>query len=59
MHPPQLLGVDVRYFVKGTARRHEDVDPERKQRLLRWSAARLAGSSVPVSTLYPDVASKP
>ena len=59
MHPPQLLGVDIRYFVKGTARRHEDVDSERKQRLLRWSAARLAGTSVPVATLYPDVASNP
>ena len=58
MHPPQLLGADVRYFVKGSAHRHEDVDPERKQRLLRWSEGRLAGTSVPLATLYPDVTSK-
>jgi sulfotransferase family protein len=56
MHPPQILGTDVRYFVKGTSTRHEDVDPERKQRLSRWSAGRLAGTAFPLARYYPDLA---
>ena len=55
MHPPTLLGVDVRYFVKGTARRYEDVEPGRKQRLLSWSGSRLAGDVAPIAGLYPDI----
>ncbi len=55
MHPPTLLGVDVRYFVKGTARRHDDVDPERKRRLLAWAGSLLGGESAPLAGLYPDI----
>jgi hypothetical protein len=56
MHPPQLLGTDVRFFVKGTGSRYDDVDPARRQRLARWSTARLAGSSFPLARYYPDLA---
>jgi aryl sulfotransferase len=58
MHPPQLLGADVRYFLKGTAKRHEDVAPERKQRLCHWCAGRLAGTAFPLASYYPDVADR-
>jgi len=54
MHPPTVLGTDVRYFAKGTATRQDDVDPARRERLSHWSAERL-GTRFPLARYYPDV----
>ena len=56
MHPPHILAIDAALFVKGTADRHADVSPERRERLLQWAGAGLAKSNYPLERVYPDVA---
>lgn len=56
MHPPQLLGVDARFFVRGSADRHADVAPDRRQRLSAWCAGQLGQGDFPLAQYYPDVA---
>ncbi len=55
MHPPQLLGVDARLFVRGTADRHADVPEDQRRRLAAWCRERLAGGRFPLERVYPDV----
>ncbi|MDX2122366.1 MAG: sulfotransferase domain-containing protein [Gemmatimonadota bacterium] len=55
MHPPHILQTNAELFVRGTADRHLDVPEDVRQRILAWSARELAGSDVPVATVYPDL----
>ncbi len=56
MHPPHILQTNAELFVSGTADRHKDVPQDIQQRIARWSAEQMAGSSFPLARAYPDVA---
>lgn len=56
MHPPHILQTNAEMFVSGAAERHLDVPEEARERVRRWAAAGMAGSTFPLATAYPDVA---
>ncbi len=57
MHPPHLLQSDAELFVSGSADRHKDVPDDVRKRIAVWTVQEMAGSSFPLSKMYPDVVS--
>jgi len=56
MAPPTMFSVSGGQFLaSGKERRHEDVTPEIKARILRYTAEALSGKTYPVGQFYPDV----
>jgi len=56
MAPPTMFSVaGGQFLASGKERRHEDVTPEIRERILRYTAQALAGKTYPVSQFYPDV----
>jgi hypothetical protein len=56
MAPPTMFSVaGGQFLASGKERRHEDVSPEIKERILRYTAGALEGKSYPVRKFYPDV----
>ena len=56
MQPPHVLQTNARLFVRGTADRHLDVPKDMRERILRWAAVEMRGSTFPLASAYPDLA---
>lgn len=57
MSPPSMYSVAAGQFLaKGSERRHDDVTPDVKQRVLEYCRRELATAEYPASTYYPDLA---
>ena len=56
MAPPTMFSVaGGQFLASGKERRHEDVTPEVRDRILKYTSQALAGSTYPVGQFYPDV----
>lgn len=60
MAPPTMFSVDGGEFMaSGKEKRHEDVTPAIRDRILAYSRDALAGGEYPAHRFYPDLATKP
>lgn len=56
MSPPSMYSVAAGQFLaSGKERRHEDVTPDVKRRILDYCRTELASAEYPASTFYPDL----
>jgi len=55
MAPPSLLSSAGRFFVKGTADRHEELPDEVRMRVARGCRQELEEGGVPLASWYPDL----
>jgi hypothetical protein len=57
MTPPTMFSVRAGEFLaSGKEKRHEDVSPEVRDRILAYCRTSLEGAAYPVGRFYPDVA---
>ena len=57
MAPPTMFSVaGGQFLASGKERRHEDVTPEIRDRILKYTSEALAGGTYPVGQFYSDVA---
>jgi len=53
MHPPHILALDTKLFVRGTADRHRDVSGEAGGRIMAWCAQQMHESDFRLADVYP------
>ncbi|MBE0592471.1 MAG: sulfotransferase domain-containing protein [Gemmatimonadales bacterium] len=52
MHPPHILALDTKLFVRGTADRHRDVSGDAGRHIMEWCANRMKESAFPLAEMY-------